>query len=97
MTEHDAAISQQLQVALAEITASAAGARASIDGDIAALEAKNKPPERAPALPNVPVEEPPPYVPPPQSHAAHALIPDTPLVEAPAMAPFDDDAPLWQS
>lgn len=97
MTEHNAAISQQLQAALAEISAAAAGARATIDGDIAALEAANRAPERPPVLPNVPVEEPPPYVPPAPAAAAQALIPDTPLVEAHAVAPFDDDAPLWQS
>ena len=43
-----------------------------------------------------PIDEPPPYIPPPSAPSVHALIPDTPLVESPTAA-FDDDAPLWQS
>lgn len=97
MNEHTFAIGQQLQAALAEISAAASAARATIDGDIATLEAASRPPERPPVLPNIPVEEPPAYVPPPPAPVGRALIPDTPLVESPAVAAFDDDAPLWQS
>ena len=97
MNEHTFAISQQLAAALAEITAAAASARATIDGDIATLEAANRPPERPPVLANVPVEEPPAYVPPPSVPVGRALIPDTPLVDSGNSPAFDDDAPLWQS
>ena len=97
MSEHTDALAQQLQAALAEVTAAANAARASLDGDVAALQALAQPvaAERPPLIPNVPVDEPPPYVPPPPTPSARALVPDTPLVEAPAA--FDDDAPLWQS
>jgi hypothetical protein len=96
--EHAAALAQQFETALAEISATANAARASLDGEVAALQAQAQPvaAERPPLIPNVPVDEPPPYVPPPPTPSARALIPDTPLVEAPAAA-FDDDAPLWQS
>jgi hypothetical protein len=97
VNEHSAALAQQLEAALAEVTAAASAARASLDGDVAALQTLAHPvaAERPPLIPNVPVDEPPPYVPPPPAPSARALIPDTPLVEAPPA--FDDDAPLWQS
>jgi hypothetical protein len=97
VSEHTEALARELDAALTEIAAAADAARASIDGDIAALKALGQPPERPPLIANVPVDEPPPYIPPPPSSSARALIPDTPLVETPAAAAFDDDAPLWQS
>jgi hypothetical protein len=97
MSEHTDALARQLEAALAEVTAAANAARAALDGDAAALQSLAQPAalERPPLIPNVPVDEPPPYVPPQSMPSARALIPDTPLVEAPAA--FDDDAPLWQS
>ena len=65
-----------------------------------------QPAGRPPLIADVPVDEPPPYVPPPVAPSANALIPDTPLVDAAspsrrraalAELTFDDDAPLWQS
>jgi hypothetical protein len=97
MNEHTAALQQQYDDALAMISASADASRSVIDGDIEALNALSHPASRPPLIPDVPVDEPPPYMPPPMSSAAHALIPDTPLVDFPATAAFDDDAPLWQS
>jgi len=98
MNEHDQALRQQLDAALAEIAAAAGQARATIAGDIEALHGVSEGPGRLPLIADVPVDEPPPYVPPPMAPSVNALIPDTPLVDAPgAPAPFDDDAPLWQS
>ncbi len=97
MSEHTDAIASRYNAAVAQLTAAADSARASIDGDVAALRALGQPPERPPLIPNVPVDEPPPYIPPPPTPSARALIPDTPLVESPAASAFDDDAPLWQS
>jgi len=98
MTEHENALKTRLDAALAELTHAANAAREVIDGDIQALHEMSQPAGRPPLIADVPVDDLPPYVPPPAAHAAHALIPDTPLVEAPGAAPaFDDDAPLWQS
>ena len=96
MNDHQSALRQQLDAALAEIGKSADNSRAIIDGDIEALLELGQNVGRPPLIANVPFEEPPPYVPPPSAPSVHALIPDTPLVDAP-LAAFDDDAPLWQS
>jgi hypothetical protein len=98
VNEHQAALQQQLDAALAEIGAAADQSRAIIDGDIQALHELGASAGRPPLIADVPFDEPPPYVPPPSAPSAHALIPDTSLVEAPGAAAFvDDDAPLWQS
>ena len=96
MTDHQSALKQQLDAALADVTQAADSSRAVIDGDIEALHQLGQSIGRPPLIANVPIDEPPPYVPPPSAHSVHALIPDTPLVDSP-LAAFDDDAPLWQS
>jgi hypothetical protein len=97
MNEHQEALARQLEAALAEVTGAANAARATIDADIETLQTLAHAGDRPPLIADVPVDEPPPYVPPSSAPSVHALIPDTPLVEAPAVAAFDDDAPLWQS
>jgi hypothetical protein len=97
VNEHQDALRGQLDAALAELSASATFTRDSIDGDIKALAEINRPVPRPPLIPDVPVDEPPPYIPPPATPSANALIPDTPLVDSGNSAAFDDDAPLWQS
>ncbi len=98
MNDHQDALRQQFDAALAEIGKAAGNSRATIDGDIEALHKFGQPGGRPPLIADVPVDEPPPYVPPPVAPSLHALIPDTPLVDAPgAGTPFVDDAPLWQS
>ena len=97
MNEHQAALRAQLDAALAEITAAATATRDAIDGDIKALNELNMPPKRPQLIPDVPIDEPPPYLPPPIAPSANALIPDTPLVDSGSSPAFDDDAPLWQS
>jgi len=99
MNEHQSALQQQLDAALAEIGRAAEGSRATIDGDVDRLAELGRNVGRAPLIADVPIDEPPPYVPPPVAPSLHALIPDTPLVDAPgASTSFaDDDAPLWQS
>jgi hypothetical protein len=96
MSDHQNALKEQLDAALAEIGKSADTSRAVIDGDIEALHELGQSVGRPPLIADVPFDEPPPYVPPPSAPSVHALIPDTPLVDAP-LAAFDDDAPLWQS
>jgi hypothetical protein len=99
MHEHQSALQAQLNAALGEIGKSADTSRAVIDGDIEALHESGVTTGRPPLIADVPVDEPPPYIPPPSAPSVHALIPDTPLVDAPAgsSAFIDDDAPLWQS
>ncbi len=97
MSEHTDALAAKLNAAIAEITSAAAAARSSLEGDVAALQALAHPPERPPLIPDVPVDEPPPYIPPPPSASGRALVADTPLVDASSGSAFDDDAPLWQS
>ena len=97
MNDHQRALQEQLDAALAAIASAADSSRGIIDGDIQALHEAGQTSGRPPLIADVPFDEPPPYVPPPSAPSVHALIPDTPLVEAPAMAAFDDDAPLWQS
>jgi hypothetical protein len=97
VNDHLAALKQQFDAALADVGASADTSRAAIDGDIEALHEIGTSAGRPPLIADVPVDEPPPYIPPPPAPSVHALIPDTPLVEMPASPAFDDDAPLWQS
>jgi hypothetical protein len=99
VSEHQSALQEQLDAALAAVAQAADETRAVIDGDIQALHQLGTNPGRPPLIADVPFDEPPPYVPPPVSPSANALIPDTPLVDSPGLAaPFvDDDAPLWQS
>jgi hypothetical protein len=98
MNDHQSALQQQLDAALAEIGTSADASRAIIDGDIEALHEAGATSGRPPLIADVPVDEPPPYIPPPVAPSVHALIPDTPLVDGAGGLPaFDDDAPLWQS
>jgi hypothetical protein len=96
MNEHQNALQEQLDAALANISKAAESSRAVIDGDIEALHEFGHAAGRPPLIADVPIDEPPPYIPPPSAPSVHALIPDTPLVDMPAVA-FDDDAPLWQS
>jgi hypothetical protein len=96
MNDHRNALRQRLDAALAEVGKAAEDSRAVIDGDIQALHEFGQSMGRPPLIANVPIDEPPPYIPPPSAPSVHALIPDTPLVESSAAA-FDDDAPLWQS
>lgn len=97
MNDHEKALRQQLDAALAEVAKSAENSRAVIDGDIEALHELSSSAGRPPLIADVPIDEPPPYVPPPVAPSVHALIPDTPLVDSTASPAFDDDAPLWQS
>ncbi len=97
MNEHQDALRSQLDAALRELTAAANATRDAVDGDIKALNEVNTPVTRPPLIADVPVDEPPPYLPPPVAPSANALIPDTPLVDSGNAAAFDDDAPLWQS
>lgn len=90
------ALHAQLDAALAEAGVTANGARAVIDGDVETLHELDQT-GRPPLIADVPVDEPPPYIPPPMSTSANALIPDTPLVDYGSLPAFDDDAPLWQS
>ena len=97
MNDHLDALKSAHAAATAEITSAADSARALLDGDIAALRAAAAPPpDRMPLIADVPVDELPPYVPPAVTPSAAALIPDTPVVDVPPPAAFDD-APLWQS
>jgi hypothetical protein len=99
MNDHQSALKSKLDEALAAIGSAADSTRAVIDGDIQALQEAGSAAGRPPLIADVPVDELPPYVPPAAAPSAHALIPDTPLVEAPGASPafVDDDAPLWQS
>jgi hypothetical protein len=99
MNDHQNALRVKLDAALAEIGKSADTSRAVIDGDIEALHESGAMTGRPPLIADVPIDEPPPYIPPPSAPSVHALIPDTPLVDVPggSSAFIDDDAPLWQS
>jgi hypothetical protein len=98
VNEHTTALRQALDAALANIGQAADASRAVVDGDIEALHEMGHVNGRPPLIADVPIDEPPPYVPPPVTPSVHALIPDTPLVDTPgAASAFDDDAPLWQS
>ena len=99
MNDHQNALKSKLDEALTAIGSAADSTRAVIDGDIQALQEAGSVSGRPPLIADVPVDELPPYVPPPSASSAHALIPDTPLVDRPEAAPafVDDDAPLWQS
>jgi hypothetical protein len=97
VNDHQDALKAQLDAALAEISASATATRDAIDGDIKTLNEMNTPPSRPQLIPDVPIDEPPPYIPPPVAPSANALIPDTPLLDSGSLPAFDDDAPLWQS
>ena len=97
---HLEALAASLEEAKAAVVRAAGAAHAQIDGDLEALRQFTAAPARPPLIPGVPIEEPPPYVPPAPSADSHnALIPDTPLVDSPlsnSSLAFDD-APLWQS
>lgn len=97
---HLEALAASLNQAKDVVARGAQAAHAQIDGNLEALHAFTAPPSRPPLIPGIPIEEPPPYVPPaPNGDSHHALIPDTPLVDAPlsnSSLAFDD-APLWQS
>lgn len=100
---HLAALQGAFEDAARAIAQAADEARSAIENDAGALREMLHDDERAPIIAGVPVDEPPPYIPPPMPAAANALIPDTPLVEAPPSASSAasslafDDAPLWQS
>ncbi len=97
---HLEALAAGLNEAKSGISRAAQAAHAQIDGDLEALQQLTSPPARPPLIPGVPIDEIPPYIPPaPSADAGNALIPDTPLVDAPlsnSSLAFDD-APLWQS
>jgi hypothetical protein len=97
VNDHVSALQQKLDAALAEIAGAADSSRQIIDGDIEALHKLEPQVGRPPLIADVPIDEPPPYVPPPSTPAANALIPDTPLVDGAGSLAFDDDAPLWQN
>jgi hypothetical protein len=96
---HLEALAQTYEAALSEIAQAAQAAHARVDGDLQALSQLNGTSGRPPLIPDVPVDEPPPYIPPPMSSSPNALIPDTPLVDSPIASSSlaFDDAPLWQS
>jgi hypothetical protein len=98
VSAHVAAIGAQYDSAVANITLCADAARRAAEADLAAVH-EMLTNDRPPLIAGIPVDEPPPYVPPPLPAAANALIPDTPLLETPAAASSlaFDDAPLWQS
>ena len=98
-TLHLEAIASGYEAAMGDVTQAALAAHAQIDGDLEALQqlAGNSS-SRPPLIADVPIDEPPPYVP-PAAISYNALIPDTPLVDsslANSSLAFDD-APLWQS
>jgi hypothetical protein len=97
VNDHVSALQQKLDAAVAEIAEAAEASRQVIEGDIEALHQLEPQVGRPPLIADVPVDEPPPYVPPPSAPAANALIPDTPLLDGAASPAFDDDAPLWQN
>jgi hypothetical protein len=99
VNDHQNALQEKLDAALAAVGKAADATRAVIDGDIEALHELGASTGRPPLIADVPFDEPPPYIPPPVAPSVHALIPDTPLIESPGMAAafVDDDAPLWQS
>lgn len=99
MNDHQKALQEQLDAALTAVGQAADATRAVIDGDIQTLHELGARTGRPPLIADVPYDEPPPYIPPPVAPSVHALIPDTPLLEAPGLAAafVDDDAPLWQS
>lgn len=83
---------------VAAIMSAAEGARNALNGSASELRALSGSNGSLPTtLGGLPVDDLPPYVPPPSAHAENALIPDTPLVDAPVGAPAFDDAPLWQN
>lgn len=84
---------------LAAIRAGADAARAAVDGDTSALTAFAGSGVRSTILADVPIDDLPPYVPPPPSFGAeNALIPDTPLIDGSLNSSLAfDDAPLWQN
>jgi hypothetical protein len=99
-TAHLEALATAYQTALDDVTRAAQAAHAQVDGDLEALaQYGGMSSSRPPLIANVPIDEPPPYVPPPPTQSHNALIPDTPLVDSPlsnSSLAFDD-APLWQS
>jgi hypothetical protein len=97
-SQHLEALAHAYEAAMAEVGRAAEAAHAQIDGDLEGLMQLNGT-GRPPLIANVPVDEPPPYVPPAPSRAHNALIPDTPLVDSPLSSSSlaFDDAPLWQS
>ncbi len=99
MNDHQNALQAKLDEALTAIASAAESTRAVIDGDVQAMHEAGAAAGRPPLIADVPVDDLPPYVPPAAAPSAHALIPDTPLVDSPGASPafIDDDAPLWQS
>lgn len=99
---HLQVLAEQYEADVAAITTAAEAARALLDSDANAMrDMAGADMARPPLIPDVPLDEPPPYVPPPISPSANALIPDTPLVDTrppnPATTIAFDDAPLWQN
>jgi hypothetical protein len=92
-------LDDRYETAVAAATSAAEAARANLDGSAAALRALASPDVRPPLIANVPVDELPPYVAPQIAASAHALVPDTPLIDSPIAGNSlaFDDAPLWQS
>lgn len=85
---------------VAALRAAADAARSAVDGDASALRAFSGSDRLdASLLADIPMDELPPYIPPSHSPSEHALIPDTPLIDAPT-SPSSlafDDTPLWQN
>ena len=96
--QHLEALALARDAALGEIALGAQAAHAQIDGDLGALRGLGGGDSR-PLLADVPLDEPPPYVPPAAATSQGALIADSPLVDTTlsnSSLAFDD-APLWQS
>jgi hypothetical protein len=96
---HFDALEARFAADVSAIHAAADGARAAVDGDASGLIGFASNGVRSTLLADVPIDDIPPYVPPPSFGAENALIPDTPLIDgslANASLAFDD-APLWQN
>jgi hypothetical protein len=97
---HFEALAVGYEAARAAVGHAAHAAHAQIDDDVAALQRDHAGASARSSLsPGVPVDMPPPAVPPSGGGVPGALIPDMPLVDAPVVSSSlaFDDAPLWQS
>jgi hypothetical protein len=99
LAQHVDALVARHAADVAAVVSAAESARGALQGGASELHTLAAPNGNGsvPTLGGLPVDELPPYVPPPDAHAENALIPDTPLVDGAAGAPAFDDAPLWQN
>jgi hypothetical protein len=95
---HFEALSARHQADVEAVAAAADGARAAIEGHAGDVGGYAPPVDVTPTIGGMPVDDLPPYVPPPNAHAENALIPDTPLVDGGVGGSLAfDDSPLWQN